>query len=71
MRGAICHLASYASFGLGSLCFWLHREIGGHLDAEGFLHEPFWLLPMGWFFAFSGLCFLVASLFRPKKEDRA
>jgi hypothetical protein len=56
-----------ASFGAGSLCFWLHREIGSHVDADGFLHEPFWLLPVGWFFAFSGLTLLVASLFRPKK----
>jgi hypothetical protein len=55
-----------ASFGAGSLCFWLHRQIGSYLDAEGFLHEPFWLLPMGWFFAFSGLSLLVASLFRRK-----
>ena len=45
----------------------LHRELGAHVDAEGFLHEPFWLLPMGWFFAFGGLAFLVASLFRAKK----
>jgi hypothetical protein len=67
MRGAIFHLSSMACFGLGSLCFWLHRELGGHVDAEGFLHEPFWLLPLGWFFAFGGLAFLVASLFRPKK----
>jgi hypothetical protein len=67
MRGAICHLGSMACFGLGSLCFWLHRERGAHVDAEGFLHEPFWLLPMGWFFAFGGLAFLVASLFRTKK----
>ena len=71
MRSTIFHQASTLSFGVGSLCFWLHREIGGHLDAFGFIHEPFWLLPMGWFFAFSGLTFLVASLFRPKKEDRA
>jgi len=71
MRSARCHLASSASFGLGSLCFWLHHQIGGHLDAEGFLHEPFWLLPMGWFFAFGGLSFLIASLFWPQKEDRA
>jgi len=38
------------------------------VDAEGFLHEPFWLLPMGWLFAFSGLSFLVSSLFRSRKE---
>lgn len=49
-----------------SLCFWLHREIGSYVDADGFLHEPFWLLPMGWFFAFGGLAFLVATLFRSK-----
>lgn len=67
MRGAICHLGSMACFGLGSLSFWLHRELGAHVDAEGFLHEPFWLLPMGWFCAFGGLAFLVASLFRAKK----
>jgi hypothetical protein len=67
MRSVICHWAATASFGAGSLCFWLHRQIGSYLDAEGFLHEPFWLLPMGCFFAFSGLSFLVASLFRPKK----
>jgi len=67
MRSELCHLASYASFGLGSLCFWLHHRIGGRLDADGFLHEPFWLLPMGWFFALGGLAFLVASLFRPKQ----
>jgi hypothetical protein len=67
MRSQVCHWASLASFGSGSLCFWLHREIGSHVDAEGFLHEPFWLLPMGWFFALGGLSFLVASLFRPKQ----
>ena len=66
MRSEICHWASMASFGASSLCFWFHRQIGSYLDAEGFLHEPFWLLPMGWFFAFSGLSFLVASLFRRK-----
>ena len=67
MRSALFHLASSASFGLGSLCFWLHHRIGGRLDADGFLREPFWLLPMGWFFALGGLAFLVASLFRPRQ----
>lgn len=67
MRSVVFHWASMASFGSGSLCFWLHREIGSHVDAKGFLHEPFWLLPMGWFFFLSGLSFLVASLFRPKQ----
>jgi len=68
MRSTIFHLASTLSFGVGSLCFWLHRQIGSYVDCEGFLHEPFWLLPMGWFFAFGGLSFLVASLFWSRKE---
>lgn len=33
---------------LGSACFIAYGLIGARLDADGMLHEPFALLPIGW-----------------------
>ncbi|MFN5510605.1 MAG: DUF3955 domain-containing protein [Burkholderiales bacterium] len=36
---------------LSALCFAAFGLIGSHVDANGILREPFFLLPMGWLFA--------------------
>lgn len=45
---------------LSGLCFGAFSLIGSHVDSNGVLREPFFLLPIGWLFAASAL---VAGLF--------
>ena len=47
---------------LGVICILLFKVVGSSLDAQGFLHEPFFLLPIGYAFIALGLCSMVTSL---------
>lgn len=40
------------------LCFGAFALTGSSVDAQGFLHEPFFLVPTGYFFI--GLCLLLS-----------
>ena len=39
---------------LGILCFLSFGLIGSEVDENGFLIEPFFLIPIGWLFLFLG-----------------
>lgn len=41
-------VAGALALALSAACFTSFRLIGSHVDAEGFLHEPFALIPLGW-----------------------
>lgn len=42
-------LSSLALLLLGGACLAAFNLIGSRMDAQGFVHEPFGLLPIGWF----------------------
>ena len=48
-------------------CYEFFQRIGSHLDDQGFLHEPFGLIPLGWLFVFAGAILLVLSWMRRNK----
>ncbi len=48
--------------GLG--CFLAFNLLGSTLDAQGFLHEPFALLPLGYLLLFTGMVLTVIPLLR-------
>ncbi len=46
----------------GGLLLWLIKANSvEYIDAEGFLHENFWLIPAGWFLIFAGLLVILVS----------
>jgi hypothetical protein len=47
-------------------CYELFQRTGSRLDDQGFLHEPFGLIPLGWMFVFAGAVLLVLSRVRRK-----
>ncbi|AUZ81046.1 DUF3955 domain-containing protein [Aeromonas caviae] len=48
--------------GLG--CFLAFNLLGSTLDAQGFLHEPFALLPLGYLLLFTGMALSLLPLLR-------
>lgn len=54
-------------FCAGLFCVAAYRIIGTTVDDEGFLHEPFALIPMGWFFLISGVIIACLYFIRVKK----
>ena len=40
---------------VGLLCFALFQLIGSTVDEKGFVHEPFFLLPIGWLLVFAAI----------------
>ncbi|MEV3825058.1 DUF3955 domain-containing protein [Aeromonas caviae] len=55
--GSLLNLA-----GLG--CFVAFNLLGSTLDAQGFLHEPFALLPLGYLLLFTSMVLTVIPLLR-------
>ena len=51
-------LALSATF---AVTYW---RIGSHLDADGFLHEPFGLIPLAWLSALVGAVLVVVGVTR-------
>jgi hypothetical protein len=47
-------------------CVELFQCLGSRVDAQGILHEPFGLIPLGWLFVLAGAVLLVLSLARRK-----
>ena len=47
------------SLSIGMACLFSFKSIGSTIDENGFLHEPFPLLPIGWLFIFMGICLLL------------
>jgi hypothetical protein len=48
-------IATICSFALTLGCLITYNIIGSHLDSSGLLIEPFFLIPLGWFFFLSGV----------------
>ena len=48
----------------GLACWGAYALIGSEVDAQGILHEPFFLIPIGWLFVFASLTIAVLSLIR-------
>jgi hypothetical protein len=62
---ALALLAFAGAFG----CWMAYARIGSYVDAQGFLHEPFGLIPLGYLLGFAGIVLLVlARVFRPKNK---
>jgi hypothetical protein len=59
VAAVVCALVSVA-------CFLGFKATPATLDAQGFLHEPFGLLPLGWFFGFGGALLLLLAMLRRK-----
>lgn len=51
----ICIIIGTVLLCIGASCILLKGFTVEYIDAEGFLHENFFLLPIGFFFVFSGL----------------
>ncbi len=46
-------------FSLGISCFLIFNIIGSHVEPDGTLVEPFFLVPIGFLFIFSGTIFSI------------
>ena len=57
VAAVLCALVSAA-------CFLVFQATPATLDAQGFLHEPFELLPVGWLFGFVGALLLLLARLR-------
>ena len=53
-----------ALFLLSLISFSTYQVIGSYVDEAGYLHEPFFLLPIGYFFLFLGIIFSVIQLLK-------
>ena len=51
----------------GILCLLSFKLIGSELDENGFLREPFFLIPIGWAFLFLGLASFLWILLKKNK----
>ncbi|WGZ94348.1 MAG: DUF3955 domain-containing protein [Candidatus Thiothrix putei] len=49
---------------MGAVCLLAFQFIGGTVDAEGVLHEPFALLPLGYLFLLIGVVLGLFGLLR-------
>ncbi|WP_081008962.1 DUF3955 domain-containing protein [Vibrio splendidus] len=51
----------------GLLCFIAYHTIGSYVDENGFLVEPFGLIPLFWLFELLALLALVVTFVRHRK----
>ncbi len=59
-------LASLGGFAASLACWAAYARSGSYLDEDGFLHEQFGFIPLGWLFGFVGLILLVLAWVRRK-----
>ena len=55
--------------GLGVASFMAFSLIGSTLDEEGFLHEPFPLLPLGYLLLLAGAGVAILGAFRARRRQ--
>lgn len=48
-------------------CALAYELIGSHVDADGWLREPFALIPLGWLSGLAGILFVVLGLWRRRR----
>ncbi|TQR21027.1 DUF3955 domain-containing protein [Psychrobacillus vulpis] len=63
------HILAFTSLILGLICFVTFNIIGGKVEADGTLTEPFFLLPIGYIFIFSGIILLISIIFKRSKRS--
>ena len=63
-RRARMNLISIILLLIGAGCFFASAMIGSTIDSQGILHEPFFLIPIGYLFLFAGLIMLVVTFIR-------
>ena len=55
---------------IASACAVAYELIGSHVDADGWLREPFVLIPIGWLSGLAGVSLLVLGLLlRRRRKD--
>ncbi|MDP0488887.1 MAG: DUF3955 domain-containing protein [Fusobacterium sp. JB021] len=65
------YISSYILIFLAFCCNIAYKLIGSSVDKEGFLKEPFFLIPIGYFLFFlSILFFLITTLKKIKSKFR-
>lgn len=57
-----------ALLAIGIICFVVKWIIWSSVDANGTLHEPFWLIPIGYLFILLGIIFLIVAVMRWLKD---
>lgn len=57
-------LIGFIFISLGLVCFLIKLNSVDYIDANGILHEKFFLIPIGYIFIFSGMIVLLYSLFK-------
>lgn len=55
------------SLAIGIMCWIAFNVIGSSVDAQGVLHEPFGLIPIGWLFVAIGAVLYAYAYFKQKK----
>lgn len=58
------HILAFTSVIIGLLCFIISSIIGAKVEPDGTLTEPFFLLPIGYLFIFSGIILLITSIIK-------
>ncbi|WP_057770552.1 DUF3955 domain-containing protein [Lactobacillus selangorensis] len=56
---------------LGAVCFLVKAVIGVRVDSQGFLHEPFFLLPLGYLLLGISLVLALGILGRKLRQQRS
>ena len=46
----------------------MYWRIGSYVDADGFLHEPFGLIPLAWLSALVGSVLVVIAVHRARRQ---
>jgi hypothetical protein len=59
---------SVVLIGIGLLCFFGFWVIGSEIDAQGYLREPFALIPLGWLFIFVGVLMTLFCLLKKNRD---
>jgi hypothetical protein len=49
-------------------CTVAYELIGSHVDADGWLREPFALIPLGWLSGLAGVSLVVLGLLRRRRR---
>ncbi|WP_397469521.1 DUF3955 domain-containing protein [Psychrobacillus sp.] len=58
------HILAVTSVIIGLLCLIISNIIGAKVEPDGTLTEPFFLLPIGYLFIFSGFILLITSIIK-------
>ena len=62
---------SLVSLALGGTCLLAFNLIGSTIDAQGILHEPFGLIPIGWLLIVIGVLTGTAAIIRSLLRGRS